>query len=50
MHNVEITGFLVTKFLREINFRDSTRAKSAILTHLEALNLHFYDFFALFEG
>ena len=36
--------FIITQILREINFRDSKSAKSAILTHLEALNLNFYDF------
>ena len=31
--------------LREINFWDSRGAKSAILTHLEAPNFDFYEFF-----
>ena len=31
-------------FLREINFGDSSGAKSAILSHLEALNFDFYEF------
>ena len=30
--------FSITQILREINFGDSTSAKSAILTHLEVLN------------
>ena len=42
--------FPITQILREINFGDSRSAKSAILTDLEALNLMFYEFFALFEG
>ena len=33
----------ITQILREINFGDSTRAKSAVLTHLEALNFEFYE-------
>ena len=37
--------FSITQILREINFWDSWSAKSAILTHLEALNFNFYDFF-----
>ena len=36
--------FSITQILHEINFRDSKSAKSAILTHLEALNLDFYAF------
>ena len=34
--------FSITQILREINFWDSTSAKPAILTHLEALNFDFY--------
>ena len=34
--------FSITQILREINFGDSRSAKSAILTHLEALNFDFY--------
>ena len=34
----------ITQNLREINFVDSRSAKSAILTHLEALNCDFYEF------
>ena len=33
--------FSLTQILREINFEDSTSAKSAILTHLETLNFDF---------
>ena len=40
--------FSITHILREINFWDATSAKSDILTHLEALNLDFYDFVAFF--
>ena len=36
-------NFAITHILREINFGDSTRAKSAILTHLEVLNFAFYE-------
>ena len=36
--------FPITQILREIKFGDSRSAKSAILTHLEALNWDFYDF------
>ena len=35
--------FSITQILREINFGDFTSAKSAILTHLEVLNLAFYE-------
>ena len=34
--------FPITHILREINFTDSIRAKSANLTHLEVLNFAFY--------
>ena len=33
--------FSITQILREINFGDSTSAKSAILTHLDVLNFAF---------
>ena len=36
--------FSITDILREINFKDSRSAKSAILTHLEALNFDLYEF------
>ena len=36
--------FCITQILREISFEDSKSAKSAILTHLEALNFNFHDF------
>ena len=36
--------FTITQILCEINFGDSRSAKSAILTHLEALNFDFYGF------
>ena len=35
--------FSITQILREINFEDSRSAKFAILIHLEALNLDFYE-------
>ena len=37
----KIQNFTATQILREINFVDSKSAKSAFLTHLEALNLDF---------
>ena len=37
-------SFSITQILREINLGDSRSAKSAILTHLEALNLDFCEF------
>ena len=36
--------FSITYILCEINFGDSRSAKSAILTHLEALNFDFCEF------
>ena len=36
--------FSITQILREINFGDSRSAKSAILTHLEALKFDFNEF------
>ena len=36
--------FSITQNLHEIKFGDSRSAKSTILTHLEALNLDFYEF------
>ena len=41
--------FFITQILREIKFWNSTSAKSAILTHLEALNFDFYDFLLFLE-
>ena len=35
--------FFITQILREINFGDSRSAKSAILTHSEALNFDFNE-------
>ena len=40
--------FSITQILREINFEDSRRAKSAILTHLEALDFDFFMIFCTF--
>ena len=42
--------FSITQFLREINFWDSRNAKSAIFTHLEALNLDLYEFLHFLKG
>ena len=39
--------FAIIQILREINFGDSRSAKSAFLTHFEALNLDFLWIFAL---
>ena len=36
--------FSTRQILREINFMDARSAKSAILTHLEALNYYLYEF------
>ena len=36
--------FSITQILREINFEESGSAKSAISTHLEAVNFDFYEF------
>ena len=38
----KLEDFSITEILREINFGDFRSAKSAILTHLEALDLDFY--------
>ena len=38
-------GFSITQILREINLGDSRGAKSAILTHLEALNFDVNEIF-----
>ena len=37
-------NFPITQILRQIKVGDSRIAKSAILTHLEALNFDFYEF------
>ena len=42
--------FSITQILREINFGDSKSAKSAILTHLEALNYDFIEFLHFWEA
>ena len=36
--------FSITQILREIKFADSSSAKSAISSPLEALNFDFYEF------
>ena len=41
---MKITGYSVTQILPEINFKDVRSTKYAILTHLEALNSDFYEF------
>ena len=40
----KLKDFSITQILRVINFGVSGSAKSAILTHLEALNFVFYEF------
>ena len=40
----EFSDFTITHILRENIFGDSRSAKSAILTHLEALNFDLYEF------
>ena len=42
--------FFITQILRKIKFGDSRSAKSAIFTHLEALNFDFYEFFHFFKA
>ena len=46
IHNTlwKFYDFTITPILRENNFWDSWSSKSAILTHLEALNFDFYGF------
>ena len=41
--------FSITYILREINFGDSRSAKSAILTHLEALDFDLTEFLHFFN-
>ena len=42
--------FSMSQILREINFRESRNAKSAILSHLEALNFDFNEFWHFLEA
>ena len=49
-HNDEVPGLCITQILREINFGDSKSAKSAILTHLEALNFDLNEFLHFWEA
>ena len=42
--------FYVIQFLREIKDDKSSVSKSAILTHLEALNFDFYEFLYFFKA
>ena len=42
--------FFITQILREINFGDFRSAKSAILTHLQALNFGFYEFLSFLKA
>ena len=43
-------NFSITQILRENKFRDSTRAITTILTHLEALNNDFDEFLRLLRA
>ena len=45
----KFNDFSITQILREINLGESRSAKSAILTHLEALNFDEYEFLGLFQ-
>ena len=42
--------FSISQILRETNFWDSRSAKSAILTHLEALNFNLEEFLHFFRA
>ena len=42
--------FSIAQILREINFGDSRSAKSALLTHFEALNIEFLHFLKAENG
>ena len=42
--NTHFMIFIITQILCEINFGDSRSAKSAILSHLEALDFDFHEF------
>ena len=46
---IHSADFYISLILREIDFGNSRSAKNAILENLEALNLDFYEFFALFS-
>ena len=41
--------FSIAQILRETEFEDSSSAKSQTITHLEAVNLDFYEFLHLLE-
>ena len=46
----KLHNFSITQILREIKVGDSRYAKSAILTHLESLNLNFMKFCSFLES
>ena len=46
----KVQDFSTIQILREINVGDSRSAKSAIFSHLEALNFSFLGIFAFLEG
>ena len=43
-------GFSIIQILREVNFRDSRSARSAILAHLEPQNFDFYEFLQVLKA
>ena len=43
-------NFCIPQILREINFQVCRSAKFAILTHLDALNFHFYEILHFLEN
>ena len=45
----DYTNFSISQILREINFEESRSAKSAIVTHLEALDFNFHEFVHAFK-
>ena len=50
VHKFHSFSFSITQILREIYFEDFRNAKSAILSHLEALNFDLYEFLDFFES
>ena len=46
----KLHDFAITQILREINFGDTRSAKSAILTHIEALKCDINEFLYFLEA
>ena len=46
----EFHDFHIPQILSEINYGNSRSVKSAILTHLEAMNFDFYEFLHIFKA